>query len=571
MPLNSHSSPPQLKLRRPSSIGSSISVSLFKRNDNGDLESLPEPDFPRHSHSPASYDCNSITASPRRGTQAASAANGLAALRINTPSSFRSIETVVPPPPLPKDSPRQTVSPQFSSAGWSTSPTPLISSTLPSRSSPVQPAKPSFLSLPPSDTSSDTFNVTIDFTKFETTKIDPPVRHNPSPPRRIENHDFLFLIDDSPGIDHRGWDMICEIVHGVSRRLIPILGSVNDPSPTPPLPAEAPSIAIRFVNHPRAVSRLTNLAEIRGIFGWVTPGGIPTHVSRTAKTSSPAGIPPLRTLEYHFWEFYNEKLQRNAWVGQTPSSIILFACSPLGNRPEDIDLFIAKCAETLNGDQVPLPLISIMIVQCNMDAVLHRQLLDTRRKITWEWYMPRGKGNRISPARKPLARGSNLNPAVPEQQKRPRRDWVDIITCMDWERMGGIASIKVLVENELLRGIHRRKLIQREVAMEYLTHLGKEDSAAQTTVKSSRVATEVVNINPRNIYYGGGGGGETRTPPEDSHTDSDGRTVAVAGETSDIEYTPDFLQHTKHVEPVPAAPAVSQSSPGSPGRIDYYD
>ena len=545
-------------------------MSLFKRNDSGDLESLPEPDFSRHSHSLASCGHNSMPASPTRGTQAASATNGLAALRINTPSSFRSIETVVPPPPLPKDTPRHIVSPQFSSSGSSTSPTPLISSTPLSRSSPVQSAKPSFLSLPQSDTSFDTFNVTIDFTKFETTKIDPPVRHDPAPPRRIENHDFLFLIDDSPGIDHRAWDTICEIVHGVSRCLIPVLGNGKDTSPTPALPPEAPNIAIRFVNHPRAVSRVTNLTQIRSIFGWVTPREIPKHVSRTAKSSPLAGIPPLRTLEYHFWEIYNEKLQKNAWVGQTPSAIILFACSPLGNRPEDTDRFVAKCAETLNGDQVPLPLISIMIVQCNTDAMLHRQLIETRRKIAWESYMPRGRG---SPARKPPARGSNLNPHLPEQKKRPRRDWVDIITYMDWERTGGIASIKVLVEDELLRGIHRRKLIQREVAMEYLTHLGKEDSSPPTTTQSSRVATEIVNINPRNMYYGGGGGGggETWTPPEDPHTDSGGRAFADAGESSDIDYTPDFLRHMNPVDPLPPVLAVSQSSPGSPGRIDYYD
>ena len=63
----------------------------------------------------------------------------------------------------------------------------------------------------------------------------------------------------------------------------------------------------------------------------------------------------------------------------------------MGNRPEDMDLFVAKCAELLNADQVPLPLISIMVVQCNSDLILHRQLVDTRRVINLEWYTPRQK------------------------------------------------------------------------------------------------------------------------------------------------------------------------------------
>ena len=567
-PLTSHSPPPQLKLRRPNSMASSISVSLFKRKDRGDLESLREHDFLGYLNRPGSYDGNPMPALSRQGTQATSAANGLAALRINTPSSFRSLDPAIPPPPLPKDSPRQTVSPQSSSAGSSTSHT---SSTPRPQSSPTQLAKPSFLTLPQSDTSFDGFNVTIDFTKFETTKVDAPVRPDPSPPRRITNHDFLFLIDDCPGLDHGEWEMICDIVHGVSRRLIPVLATVKDSSHTPELPTEAPSIAIRFVNHPRAVSRVTDLTQIRNIFGWVTPREISKHVSRTAKNPTHAGIPPLRTLEYHFWDIYNKKLQKNAWVGQTPSTIVLFTSSPLGNRPEDTDLFVAKCAETLNGDQVPLPLISIMIVQCNADAVLHRQLVDTRRMIVWEWYMPKGRGNPPSPTRKPPARGSTLNPHVQEQKTRPRRDWVDIVTCMDWERAGGIASIKDLVQDELLRGIHRRKRLQREVAMAYLTYLGKEDSSPPATTKFSSVATDVVNINPRSMYYGGRGGQQTWTPREDPYSASGGWVVARAVETSDVDYTPDFLQHAKLVAPVPAAIGVSPSSPGPPGRIDYYD
>ena len=188
--------------------------------------------------------------------------------------------------------------------------------------------------------------------------------------------------------------------------------------------------------------------------------------------------PPLRTLEYHFWNVYNEKLQKNAWIGQTPTTIILFTSSPLGTRPEDMDLFIAQCAELLNADQVPLPLISIMVVQCNSDLNLHRQLVDTRRIINMEWYAPRPKPT--SPptiGRKPVAKGSIFSPArIPEWKRRPQRDWVDIITCVDWERAGGISAIKEIIEDDIHRGIHRRKKLQKEAAMNYLTHLGKENA-----------------------------------------------------------------------------------------------
>jgi hypothetical protein len=170
-----------------------------------------------------------------------------------------------------------------------------------------------------------------------------------------------------------------------------------------------------------------------------------------------------------------------------------------------------------------------------------------------------------------------LNSSVPEQKKRPQRDWVDVITCMDWERTGGIASIKNLVEDELQRGIHRRKRVQREVAMAYLTHLGKEDSSPSTatTTKSSSVATEVVNINPRSMYYGnGGGGGGMWTPPPEEHGfrgTVGGRDPVAVGGYSESDYTPDFLQHAKPVVPFAPTPKISSPSPASPGRIDYYD
>jgi hypothetical protein len=166
-----------------------------------------------------------------------------------------------------------------------------------------------------------------------------------------------------------------------------------------------------------------------------------------------------------------------------------------------------------------------------------------------------------------------LNPYVPEQKKRPQRDWVDVITCMEWERTGGVASIKNLVDDELQRGIHRRKKVQREVAMEYLTHLGKEDSSTTARTKSSGVATEVVNINPRSMYYGNGGGSGLWTPPPEEHgfrAGVGGRELPVRG-YSEPDYTPDFLQHAKPVVPVAPTPIVQSRSPASPGRIDYYD
>jgi hypothetical protein len=545
---------PQLKVRRPNSIASLTSLNLLRRKDREDLESVLESDFLGGQ--------KLMPSSPERGSQATSASNGLAALRIHTPSSFRSFETVVPPP-VPKDTPRKSTAAQFSVPAFSAG----------ASHSAQQSTKPSFLTLPQADSSFDTFNISIDFTKFEMAKVDPPTRREPSLPRRIENHDILFLIDDGPGIDHRQWDMICEIVHGLSKRLIPVLATVKDPaSPPPELPPSAPQIAIRFVNHPRAVNRLTNLTQVRSIFSWVTPREMPKYIPSNAKGPRPSGIPPLHTLEYHFWEIYNEKLQKNAWVGQIPSTIILFASSPLGNRPEDMDLFVAKCAETLNADQVPLPLVSLVVVQCNTDPVLLRQLVDTRRMITWEWYTPRGRPSPPSPRKG--AQSSMLNPYVPEQKKRPQRDWVDVITCMDWERKGGIASIKNLVEDELQQGIHRRRKVQREVAMAYLTHLGKEDSAPSTTrTKSSSSGTEVVNINPRSMYYSNSGGGVGMwTPPAEEHGFRGAAGMEVdAGGCSELDYTPDFLQHAKPVITVAPTPTVPSLSPASPRRIDYYD
>jgi hypothetical protein len=167
-----------------------------------------------------------------------------------------------------------------------------------------------------------------------------------------------------------------------------------------------------------------------------------------------------------------------------------------------------------------------------------------------------------------------LNPYVPEQKKRPQRDWVDVITCMDWEHTGGVVSIKNLVEDKLQRGIHRRKKVQREVAMAYLTHLGKDPAPSTTRTKSSSVATEVVNINPRSMYYGNGGGGAGMwmpMPEEHGFRGAVGREVVAAGGYSEPNYTPDFLQHATPVVSVAPIPAVPSPSPTSSGQIDYYD
>ena len=85
---------------------------------------------------------------------------------------------------------------------------------------------------------------------------------------------------------------------------------------------------------------------------------------------------------------------------------------------------------------------------------------------------------------------------IPEPKRRPRRDWVDIVTCVDWERAGGISAIKEIIEDEIHRGIHRRKKLQREVAMNYLTHLGKAN--ASQVQEDKRTKVENSNYIPGN-------------------------------------------------------------------------
>jgi hypothetical protein len=408
-------------------------------------------------------------------SQSKSAINGLAALRISTPDNPLSntsrpsnISHSTDPEKHMSDSrPESPLSPIYSSS-------PQLST--PDSSSPrIAESKPVFLS----DTPFDSFNVNIDFTKFENTNPEPPPNPKPTS-KRITNHDFLFLVDDGPGIDHRAWDTICDLVYGVSKRLIPL--AAREASQQSDLPPENPTISIRFINNHRNISRVQNLTQIRNVFNWVTPRDTPKYHRHhpMAAQKSPAHIPPLRILEYYFWNVYNEKLQKNAWVGQIPTTLVLFTSSPLGNRPEDMDLFVAKCAEKLNADQVPLPLVSILIVQCNTDPILHRQLVDTRRMITWEWYTPKPKLSASPATNGRRSRGSMLMPQIPEPKRRPQRDWVDIITCVDWERAGGLPAIKGMIEEEIKRGTEKRKHLQREVAMNYLSNLGKENTSLPT-------------------------------------------------------------------------------------------
>lgn len=495
-------------MQRTQSIASVTSLSIFKKKDkewdnlysdeittaNSTLQRQDELDeaekheiafqSPATRRSRYALDPQSMIDSRSR-----SATNGLAALRINTPNTIRpSLDSTSrpsnagPDPPAKDDhQPQSPVSPTYSSPTTPDSPLP-----------PLPEESPIFLSLPTSDTSFDTFNLNIDFTKFENTKVELPLPKQPSPPKRINNHDFLFLVDDGPGIDHRAWETMADLVSGVTKRLVP--SAATNLQLSNDLPSDAPSISLRFINNPRHIARVTNLTQIRNIFNWVTPRDAvnpkvhPRYVQQQQKQLGPH-IPPLRILEYYFWNIYNTKLQKNTWVGQIPTTIVIFASSPLGNRPEDMDLFVAKCAEKLNHDQVPLPLISILVVQCNTDPILHRQLVDTKRMITWEWYTPKPK---LPPPTmqngRRGARQSMLTPPTPEPKKRPQRDWVDIITCVDWERSGGLNAIKGLVEEEIRTGTQRRRNLQKEVARNYLTTLGKDHSPPQQREEPSPIS-----------------------------------------------------------------------------------
>lgn len=526
-------------------------------------------------------------------SQSVSATNGLAALRINTPNSFRPSTETARRSTVSRDTTTDERNVLNTSNITPESPLSTFSPSTPDSLSPLPPlpvnSKTSYLTLPTADASFDAFNVNIDFTQFET-KLDIPIRHE-SPPKRITNHDFIFLVDDGPGIDHRAWDTICDIVSGVAKRLIPLTAKdlttttiTTQFAPISDVPPEAPSISLRFINNPRHISRIQNLAQIRNLFNWVSPreshkyynsNRMSHHIPIAAQKSSLASIPPLRTLEYHFWNVYNEKLQKNAWVGQTPTTIILFSSSPVGKRPEDTDVFVAKCAEKLNDDQVPLPLVSIMLVQCNADGALQRQLAETRRSITGEWYTPRTPKQATLPpaavgnARSP--RRSMLNPYIPEPRRRPQRDWVDIITCVDWERVGGFGAIKGMIEEEIQRGTARRRRLQREVAMNYLTHLGKESTATSTATTATmttpfRVPEPIPRVvEPIDVA-------EYEVPSRENSWDGgqeEDRGGMVPNQrdwSMDTDKGGDYSDYRQHHQRGTASLGVIHT-----GRIDYYD
>jgi hypothetical protein len=393
----------------------------------------------------------------------------------------------------------------------------------------------------------------IDFAKFENTKVELPTQPQN---KNITNHEFILIVDDGPGIDHRTWDNIYDIVYGVTKRLVPSASKEN----TPPsdLPADAPVVSIRFVNNHRNIPHVYNLNQIRHIFNWVTPRDAVKHPQRHPPGPKPTQTPPVRTLEYYFWNTYDEKLQKNAWVGKIPTTIILFSSSPLGNRPEDMDHFIARSAEKLNANQVPLPMMSLMVVQCNTDTNLQRQLVDTRRMITSEWFTPKPK---IPPPARKGSRTSMLNPHISQPRRRPQRDWVDIVTCVEWQR-GGLPGIKNVIEEEIQRGMQHRRTLQKEVALNYLSNLGKNnglDSPSSTEdvkrfsdmeIKNVLSDREVSPVSSRNEYRTHNGHASHPSGP-------------LNGNIKFPPARPDFVQRS--------GSATTLDGRTSGGRTPYYD
>jgi hypothetical protein len=484
-------------------------------------------------------------------------------------SGINSVVTSHASPPLPRIRPSDDTT-RHSNTSRDTDPSERSSNGLQSSSRVTSPGSPStpdtlptppstdntFLSLNTSESQTDIFNLNIDFTEFENTKIDLPKQQNST---RITNHEFLLLIDDGPGIDHRAWDTICDLVYGVTKRLLPTTS--KDPSQIQDLPPSAPKISIRFVNNYRHVPRVYNLNQIRHIFNWVTPRDAAKHPQRNnippRPTQTPPMTPPIRTLEYYFWSTYNEKLQKNAWVGKEPTTIILFSSSPLSNRPEDMDLFVAKCAEKLNANHVPLPMMSIIVVQCNVDVNLQRQLVDTKRMIVSEMYTPKIK---LPPQTTRKSRGSMLNPVIAQARVRPQRDWVDIVTCVEWQH-AGLQGIKIVIEEEIQRGIQRRKKVQKEAALDYLTHLGKESS--QVTIHEDPRPISIdgyIESNSRD------GSPARYARAHNGHTNGNGH-ASMNGHTNN-----------SHGKPPPVRDHVYRNDSGSSiegdiptGRISYYD
>lgn len=541
---------PQVRLQRTNSATGPESFNMFRRKVNPNSARPDNPDILEVPETPGERDVEKESKiqhlQQNFSSQSQPITNDLLELHVDPPKSLHPISDA----PNISTISRDTITGESTSNISSQSPLSLSTSPIRESHSPhATNHKPPFLTLPSPNESFDTFNVNIDFTKFETANIEVVTHHESPSPKLITNHDFLFLVDDPPGINRRAWDAVCEIVIGVANRLTPI--AAKDTPKISDIPQDTPTISIRFINSPRFIVHIQNLNQISNLFNCVTRD-VPKYINRQAHPVQklvPAYIPPLRTLEYYFWNVYNERLQKNTWIGQKPTTIILFVSSPLGNRPDDMDLFIARCADKLNANQIPLPLVSIMVVQCNTDPVVHRQLVDTRRMITWEWYTPRGKPSSLTPAggnRMTPVRGSMLIQDIPEQKRRrPQRDWVDIITCGDLERVGGISAIEGVIEDEIRRGLHRRKKFQKEVAMNYLTHLGKENS--------SQMRQDAARFNDNdNLQY---------ELPNSDELWSAGKFRGPTERQTEIEYVHDAYPDR----------AASSLVVVNNGRIDYYD
>jgi hypothetical protein len=124
-----------------------------------------------------------------------------------------------------------------------------------------------------------------------------------------------------------------------------------------------------------------------------------------------------------------------------------------------------------------------------------------------------------------------------------------------------------MIEEEIQRGTARRKRLQREVAMNYLTGLGKENTTTfQVPEPTLRVVDtfdvteyEVPRRPSREVSWGGGGqegyrGGRVAVPSQrDWGVDNPGK--------GGVEYS-DYHHHQRG----PASLGVIHT-----GRIDYYD
>src|SRR5579859_7095866 len=172
---------PRIELQRIHSMASIVSLNIFKKKDV-----KPDPlEDPNHAQSRSTVHSQSV-----------SAVNGLAELRINTPNLDIPLDFMEKSPTVPPKDTKPTH--RRSSSARTRSPVSPISSFSMQTSLPLPPTaetKPSFLSLTTTDSSSDPFNLNIDFAKFEhVVKEEPPSSvSSTQQPKRITNHDFLFL------------------------------------------------------------------------------------------------------------------------------------------------------------------------------------------------------------------------------------------------------------------------------------------------------------------------------------------------------------------------------------------